>query len=49
MQKIDRDNAFVIVAAMLVLFSAMLNPILTVILVVALLAVAVMTRFFGRR
>lgn len=49
MQKIDLDNAFVIVAAMLVLFSAMLNPVLTVILAVALLAVAVIIRFFGHR
>lgn len=44
MQKIDRDNALVIAAAVLVLFSAMLNPVLTMILAALLLVVALISR-----
>lgn len=49
MEKIDRDNALAIAAAILVLFSAMLNPALTVILAAALLVVALIARLLGRR
>lgn len=40
MKKIDRDQALTIVAALLVLFSAMLNPVVTIAMVVIILIVA---------
>ena len=49
MEKIDRDNAMAIAGSILVLVSAMLNPVLTVILAAALLVVALIARLLGRR
>lgn len=40
MNKIDRDNSLVIAAAVLLVFSAMLNPVLTALLAVIILVVA---------
>lgn len=44
MPKVERDNALAIAAAVLVLFSAMLNPVLTMILAALLLVVALISR-----
>jgi hypothetical protein len=48
MPKVERDNALAIAAAVLVLFSAMLNPVLTVVLAALLLLFALIARFLAR-
>lgn len=48
MKKIDRDNALAIATAILLLFSAMLNPVVTVVLAAVILIVAVISRLLGR-
>lgn len=48
MKKIDRDNALVVAAAILLLFSAMLSPVVTAGLAAIVLIVAGIARLFGR-
>ena len=48
MKRIDRDSALTIAAALLVLLSAMFNPVLTIALVVVILIVTAVTRLLGR-
>lgn len=47
MPKTDRDNNLAIVATVLVLFSAMLNPVVTMILAAVCLFIAISARLIG--
>lgn len=48
MTKSDRDSVLAIVASLLVLFSAMVNPVLTIALVIVVLIMIGISRLTGR-